>query len=164
MELVICDIDCFVEKHGASCNVESVCMLHLDIDTMEILVPREGWRHFHWCLLLLFDLVQHDLILVLHFSRCFFRCHDSFVNEIGIKRVNHIVSTLKVVAADQASETIDREWLCQLLQSFEDLVIVTHSILCSIDAVKAARYISEHQAHYAKEQDRDFPSFWVLSH
>ena len=89
MELVLCDVDCLVEKHGATSHIKPIRMLHLDVHSVQVLVPRERWRHLDGYILVLLNAVNHELVLRLDLACGFYSRLDGFIKCLAIKRVNH---------------------------------------------------------------------------
>ena len=71
MELGFTHLHCFIKECTASSDIESVRMLNFDVDSVQVLIPRERWGDFDGDVLLLIDHIEQRVIFRLDHLTCF---------------------------------------------------------------------------------------------
>ena len=97
MELGISHLDGFIEECTTSSDVKSVRVLDLDVDSIQVLVPRERWGHFDGNILLFIDHIKQRVIFCLDDFTCF-ACGCNSIGYVTCRdSVNCVGSCLEIV-------------------------------------------------------------------
>ena len=109
MELAISHLDSLIEESTAASDIESVRMLDLDVDSVQVLIPHERWGDFDRHILLLVDQIEQRVIFGLDDLTRFTSCCHGCLCLISWQDIKCVASCNEIVHLNQLLNALNSE-------------------------------------------------------